>query len=227
MARNAVFFFGAFLLAALAGFWPTYFTRIREIPSWHAHAHGVLMLGWCLLLIVQGWLIRDRRGPVHRQLGKVSFLLFPLIVFSGFQVEHAALLREGGKYNLETLFFAYQVLALLGVFILAYVLAIAHRRTPPLHMRYMICTPLTMFDPVFARIFGVQFGVPFGSAQILTFAMIDGILLWLCYLDRNTPHRVFHKMLAVFLVVQIPTFFVYETSWWPRVVEAFVKLPLS
>jgi hypothetical protein len=226
MARNAVFFFIAFLLATFIAFWPTYLTRMEAVATWRVHAHGALMLGWCLLLIAQAWLIRDRRGPLHRKLGKLSYVLAPSIVISSMVVEHGSLVRAAGKYDPETLYFAYLIVALLSVFVLAYALAIFHRRTPALHMRYMICTPLTMLDPVFARIFDVRLGIGYPTGQIMSFAMIDAILLWLCYLDRNTPYRAFHRMLAAFLVVQVPTFFVYKTAWWPGIVSWFAGLPI-
>jgi hypothetical protein len=227
MARNVVFFFAAFLLATFIGFWPTYLTRMEAMASWRVHAHGALMLGWCLLLVAQAWLIRDRRGSLHRNLGKVSFLLVPLIVISSVVVEHDSLVRSAGKYDLEALFFAYLIVALLSVFLLAFTLAIVHRRTMALHMRYMICTPLTMFDPVFARILDVRLGITYPTGQMITFAMIDAILLWLCYLDRNTPYRAFHRMLAAFVVVQVPAFFIYRTAWWANAVAWFAALPIS
>lgn len=227
MARNVVFFFAAFLLAAFIGFWPTYFTRMEAVASWRVHVHGALLLGWCLLLIVQAWLIRDRRGSVHRRLGKASFLLAPLIVISSVLVEHGALVRAAGKYDPESLYFAYLVVALLVVFLLAFALAVIHRRTMALHMRYMICTPLAMFDPVFARILDVRLGIHYPAGQMITFTMVDAILLWLCYLDRNTPYRAFHGMLAAFVAVQIPAFFVYKTAWWLDVVAWFAGLPIS
>ena len=226
MARNVVFFFAAFLAAAFVGFWPTYFTRIGAIASWRVHAHGLLMLGWCLLLIAQAWLIRDRRGSLHRSLGKLSFLLAPLIVISSVAVEHGSLLRSTGKNVPESLFFAYLTTALVLIFALAFTLAIVYRRTAALHMRYMICTPLAMFDPVFARILDVRLGIGYPTGQLITFAVIDAILLWLCYLDRNTPYRAFQRMLAAFVAVQIPAFFIYKTTWWPNIVAWFVALPI-
>ena len=90
----------------------------------------------------------------------------------------------------------------------------------------MISTPLVMFDPVFARILGVQFGIGFGTGQMITFSCIDAILLRLCYLDRNTTFRVFPFMFVAFVLTQIPAFFVYKTTWWPAVATWFVGLPL-
>ena len=226
MARNAVLFFAAFLLSAIVGFWPTYFTRMEAMASWHVHAHGALLFGWCLLLIAQAWLIRDRRGAWHRALGKVSYLLAPLIVITTLVVEHGVLVRAAGQYNAETLYFAYVIPALLVPFVLAYGLAIVNRRTPALHMRYMICTPLTLVDPVFARILDVRFGIGFGPGQMITFAFVDAILVWLCLNDRHTKYRVFHKMLALFVLLQLPTFFFYKTAWWPGVVAWFAGLPI-
>jgi hypothetical protein len=227
MARNAVFYFVAFLASAFVGFWPTYFLRIGEIPSWRVHFHGALMLAWCLLLIAQAWLIRAQRRPWHRQLGKVSFVLVPLILLSSVVVEHASLVRDGAKISEESLFFAYLIIALLAAFVVAFALAIVHRKTVSLHMRYMICTPLAMLDPVFARILGVRFEIGYPTGQIVTFAMIDGILLWLCFLDRNTSYRAFHRMLAVYVVVQIPAFFLYKTTWWAESVAWFARLQIS
>ena len=226
MTRNAVFFFAAFLLSVLIGFWPTYFTRIGEMPSWRAHVHGALLFAWCVLLVAQAWLIRTQRRDLHRALGKISYLLIPLMVVSSLVVEHHALVRAAGKYDAETLFFLYMIFALLLQLILAYSLSMVNRHTPALHMRYMICTPLVMFDPVFARILGVQFGIGFGTGQMITFSCIDAILLWLCYLDRNTTFRVFPFMFVAFVLTQIPAFFVYKTPWWPAVARWFVGLPL-
>ena len=226
MARNAVFFFIAFLLAAIIGFWPTYFTRMGEMASWRVHAHGALLFGWCLLLIAQAWLIRDRRGAWHRALGKVSYVLAPLIVISTLVVEHGVLVKAAGKYNDETLYFAYVVVALLILFVLSYARAIAHRRTPALHMRYMMCTALTMVDPVFARIIDVRFGIGFGTGQMITYTLVDAILLWLAFNDRDTGYRVFPKMLVAFVLVQLPTFFLYKAAWWPAILAWFASLPM-
>ncbi len=226
MVRNAVFFFIAFLLAALIGFWPTYFIRMEQMASWRVHAHGAFLFGWLFLLIAQGWLIRNRRGAWHRALGKVSYVLAPLIVISALVVEHGVVVKAAGQYNDETLYFAYVIVALLLLFVLSYANAIIHRRTPALHMRYMLCTALVMVDPVFARIVDVRLGIGFGPGQMITYTLVDAILLWLAFNDRNTPYRVFPKMLVAFIVVQLPTFFLYKAAWWPDVVAWFAALPI-
>jgi len=220
MLRNTVFFFAAFFVAALLSFWPTYFIRLDAMPSWRQHVHGAFLFAWLLMLVAQAWLIRDRRGPLHRAVGKLSYLLAPLIIISGVVLELDSLRRAKTPLDAETLYFAYVVPVLLMWFTLSYGLAIVHRRTPALHMRYMICTGLVMFDPVFSRILDARLGIGFGAGQMITYTAVDLILLWLVWLDRQAPQRVFMRMLAAFVLLQLPTFFIYKTAWWAELVQA-------
>lgn len=47
------------------------------------HVHGIAMLLWVLLLMMQSWLIRSGRRTGHRFLGRSSLILAPVIVGSG------------------------------------------------------------------------------------------------------------------------------------------------
>ena len=80
--RNSVFFFALIPLFAIWGFWFTYFVRPSEELGTYDHIHGMAMIGWCLLLIVQSSLIRTNRRDIHRQVGKLSYVLAPLIIIS-------------------------------------------------------------------------------------------------------------------------------------------------
>lgn len=219
--QRSAFHFIALFAAALVGFWPTYFVRLGEIPSWRVHVHGALMFGWIAMLIAQACLIRWRRQDTHRALGKFSYVLAPLIVISGVVVERDSLVRLGGKINEEAYFFAYLVPALLLLFAVLYGLAMYHRKTPVKHMRYMIGTALVMIDPIFARILDVHMGIGFGAGQLITFALTDAILIVLAYADRRSGARTFPIILMGFLLFQVPAFVVCRMAWWPDVVRAF------
>lgn len=49
---------------------------------------------------------------------------------------------------------------------------------------------------------------------------------WLAFNDRDTGHRVFPTMLVAFVLVQLPTFFLYKAAWWPAIVGWFASLPI-
>jgi len=221
--RRAVFFFAALLLLALPAFWPSYLFPPKPIPETRVHLHGLFMVAWMVLLIVQGGLIRGGNRPLHRALGRVSYVLVPLIVASTLGVLH---LRLNQKIDAELLYFLYIILSLTAVFAFSYVMAMRNRATPAIHARYMICTALALVDPILGRFVFFHAGIEPPGMQAVTYAVVDAILLWLAYRDRGSGIRVFPFMLAVFVTVQIPTFFIFQLAWWPRFAQWLAALPL-
>lgn len=223
--RASVFYFFALLLLALAGFWPSYIAPKRYETDWHVHLHGVAMFLWVVLLVAQSGLIRAKANAVHRQLGKASYALVPAIVVSTLLLAHYRM-RQG--IDAQLLYFFYVQLSLLAVFVLSFALAIANRRTPALHMRFMVCAALTLVDPILARVFFFGAGIEPPLLQFLTYGIVDVILAALIAHDLKQSHRarVYPAMLAVFVASQAPTFFVFQTPAWRGFTEAFARLPL-
>ncbi len=225
MYRAAVFYFSGLLLLSIAAFWPTYFFPPKYETDWHVHLHGVAMFAWVLLLIAQAGLIRARRHDIHRQLGKISFALVPLMVASTLLM---AAYRLRQKIDIDTLYFLYLQLALIALLALAYGLAMARRRVPALHMRYMVCAALTLVDPIVARLLFIGLGMDYPEGQVITFALVDTILLALIWNDQRhgRPIRVYPAMLAIFVAVQVPTFFLYKSPAWREFAQWYAALPL-
>lgn len=92
------------------------------------------------------------------------------------------------------------------MFALAYALAIAWRHRMALHWRLMVCTGLTLVDPVVIRLMFWAQPVPAWNYQWLTFGLTDAVLLLLIWRERQAPsgRAVFPAMLAVFVVAQLP-----------------------
>jgi hypothetical protein len=221
--RRAVFFFAALLLLSIPAFWPSYLFPPKPIPEARVHLHGLLMLAWMLLLIIQGGLIRGGNRPLHRALGRISYVLVPLIVVSTLSVLH---LRLNQKIDAELLYFLYIILSLTAVFAFSWAMAMRNRATPAVHARYMICTALALVDPILGRVVFFHAGIEPPGMQVVTYALVDAILLWLAYRDRASGIRVFPFMLAVFVMVQIPTFFIFRLEAWPKFAQWLAALPL-
>lgn len=223
--RRSVFYVAGLLLLAIPAFWPTYLNPPKVEADWHVHVHGIAMFLWFALLITQTGLIRANGRSLHRSIGKLSYALVPVIVASTFLLANYRM-RQG--LNEELLYFFYLQVALMAVFVLAYSLAIRHRRTPAIHARYMLCTALAVLDPIVARILFNSLGTDYPWTQVATFGMVDAILLGLMLRDRREGNglRVFPVMLAVFVATQIPTFFLYKMSVWRAFTAGFAALPL-
>ncbi len=80
--QRSYIYFIIFFLFMIWGFWRTYFVKIHDQENYRMHAHGVTLILWTLMLIVQPYLIRTKRRPLHRAIGKFSYLLVPLMVFT-------------------------------------------------------------------------------------------------------------------------------------------------
>jgi hypothetical protein len=198
--RSYVIFI-AFFLFMMFAFWLTYFTRILEQDNYRMHMHGAALLLWCILLIVQPWLIRQKKFAQHRMLGKFSYFLIPVFLFTTIDLLHYRIAGQSG--TMITYFVALVVNALIA-FTIFYLLAIWHRKRPTTHARYMICTVFPLVTPVSDRIIHIHFpsilkylptieGNPI--APVIGFAIADLILLALCIWDWRA-----HKKVTVFPV---------------------------
>ncbi len=147
-------YFLVFFLFALVGFWFTYFTRLFDQENYRMHLHGISVILWCLMLIGQAYLIRINARPLHRTMGKFSYLLVPVILFSTMDLLHYKL-RDVVDPDPFALFFVALVLNALVVFLLFYGLAIYHRKQPTVHARFMVCTVFPMFTPITDRIINI------------------------------------------------------------------------
>ena len=225
MYRSSVFYFAALLALAIPAFWQTYFFPPKYETDWHVHLHGLAMFGWVVLMIVQAALIRARHPAIHRSLGKVSYGLMPLIVLSTLLL---AGYRLRQKIDVDTLYFLYVQLSLIAMLAVSWTLAMTNRRRPQVHMRYMACAALALVDPIVARILFFYGGMDFPATQVVTYGLVDAMLVALALHDRanNPAIRVYPRMLGLFVIAQLPTFFLYKLPAWQAFAEGYAALPL-
>ena len=225
MYRATPFWFLALLLLAIPAFWPSYFFPKKYETDWHVHFHGIVMFLWMLLLIVQATLVATRSFAAHRALGRTSFVLVPLIVVSTLLLAHY---RMRAGLNRELLYFFAVQVGLLIQFVIAYSAAMLNRRTTAMHMRFMSCTALALVDPILARLLAIHFGIEPPLLQLITYGVIDAILLVLIVWDRvqGAYTRAYEFMLVVFVATQVPTFYALASKQWLAFTQAFARLPL-
>jgi hypothetical protein len=144
---NSASYFIGLLLVAVVAFWPSYLSTLST-ASGYTHLHAVTAATWMLMLVVQPLAIRNRQLGWHRALGRASYAVAPLVVISMVLLAHSKMPNAPAS---ELPGF-YVPLSLAGLFALSYVLAIINRRTIALHARFMVCTALTLIDPVGVRL---------------------------------------------------------------------------
>lgn len=218
-----------FILAALVvvvGFFPSYFKRLAVTDSAH-HLHGITATLWIMLLIIQPFLYREGNIKWHRKIGKVSFVLVPLVIVGGLNMVHLMLI---GKTNYPPII-PYQLAFIdfftLLQFLLFYVLAIVRRRDIQHHARYMVCTVLGPLIPALTRmLFLIPFIDNFDKSLNISYFIIEVVLLLLLLDDKRTGKiRLPYKLaLALFAVQHLLMNFAAQWEWWRNLMDAFAGL---
>lgn len=227
--KNSFPFFVLIPLFAVWGFWPTYFEGVIRPITAYDHAHGIAMFAWCFMLIMQSFLMRQRKRSLHRSLGRISYVLVPFIAVSTLMLANQQLKARG--LTGEGLYILMLQITILAQFLVFYSLAIKNRKRSDVHARYMVCTALPLIDPIFARIliFNVFSGDYAANSQYYTYAFTDLILLALVIWDWRSSGRkdVFLPMLFVIIALQLPAFLFVGTPAWMSFASWYIELPLS
>ena len=209
------------MLLTLAGFYPTYiskfpaFERVTNVQ----HFHGAMMMIWFSLLIVQPFLIGYKKHDVHRTLGKLSYVVVPVVLYSIFLAAQHEYYRDRTRLTEnESLAGLSLDISSLIAFGVCYVLAIISRRNTSLHMRYMIGTALIIMGPGIMRIIAVYdvFGdISFPTVVLYTYLICAGIGVGLLAYDltQGKPYKPY--LVAVGLTVGIYLIYLNRMSaWW-------------
>jgi hypothetical protein len=230
--RNSGYFFVGVLGLALLAFWPQYLSRLAGGGiSGYVHFHAVVMALWLGLLIVQPFLLRAGRRRLHRALGALSYGLAPAIVVAGILMAHAVLVRDGEDDFAGAGATLYLPLSMIALFAVTYKLAIAYRKAPALHARFMICTCLGLVDPITGRVLAFYFA-PLDHPlyyQVVSFVLTAGALSVLIFAERRQRRGrgVFPAMLGATALVYGLWFTLAQSTAWLGVARWFRGLPLT
>jgi len=158
---------GIVLLIVLAnvGFYKTY---IRHFPGFEdytrpdgrqfhfyriMHFHGMMMMGWLLMLLVQPILILKGKIKLHRMVGRLSYVLAPLVLLTMYLVTRAALDPVVAPEQQAAVVARRMALdvPLIIFFAILYILAIVYKHRTALHSRFMVSTAFMLIGPPLSR----------------------------------------------------------------------------
>ncbi|MCR9065306.1 MAG: hypothetical protein NXI00_15135 [Cytophagales bacterium] len=161
----------------------------------YIHLHAFIASVWILMLIIQPILILKKKNALHRQIGKASYVVFPLLILS-FVPQILRILAS--DYSKFVFFPLSDSIALL----LFYVLAIKHRRQMAKHMRYMIGTAIVFLGPTIGRIGPTFLGLSEKLTQNIQYSIIYLLLALLIFRDRrnNKNFRPYINILGVWIL---------------------------
>jgi|KBSMisStaDraftv2_1062788.scaffolds.fasta_scaffold398560_1 hypothetical protein len=221
--------FFIFILALIT--WGFYKTYIIFFPSFTGfnnvqHFHGAMMMTWMIFLIVQPLLIRSDKVTIHRAIGKLSYVIAPLLIVSIFLASRMVYQRTEPVLPHEEKIagIALSIPFLVG-FAILYSLAIINRKNTYMHMRYMIGTSFLMIAPGFGRGLIVYYNNSLQDAvnysNYLVFAIAGGLMI--NDIIKKRSYTAFAVVLSIFILLHLTWNYRYS-GVWQSIGEGFAKI---
>lgn len=212
----AIFIVFGFLQFALRGF-----VDPLAAPFW-VHLHGVAMLGWLALLIVQPTLVSRDNLALHRRLGWVGAALAIFITCLGIFTGVASLvLNRFPPFFTPPYFLALTTVEAL-VFGLMVWVAVRRRHTTAWHRRLMVGATIVILEPALGRVLPLPLmigwsDIPIGLIQL-------GVVGIIALYDRRTLGRVHPATKAIAAIVIAVRATIYLLSMTPPVIALAERL---
>ncbi len=215
------------LPVTLLAFWPGYLMRLDDSP-WQVHFHGVTGFAWFLLLIGQSVLASRREFVLHRKLGKVTYLLAPLVVLGGFLVLYTMGVR-GNSPDVSPFFetFVYRLafIDLVGNlhFAAAVILALVYKKNVALHSRFMLSSVIPLLFAVFSRFYNFD---SFWATTDASFITAELIVLALIVYDHRHGGIRFPWVLALGVLLLQHVMFrpIGDVAAWQAIFDSYWQL---
>ncbi len=226
-SRISLFF--VFVLALITwGFYKTYLIFFPSFTGFNnvQHFHGAMMMIWMGFLIAQPLLIRSGKVTIHRAIGKLSYVIAPLLIVSIFLVSRMVYHRpEPGVPHEEKIAMIALSIPFLFGFAIFYSLAIINRKETYKHMRYMIATSFLMIAPGLGRALILNYNMTLHDSvnycNYLVMAIAGGLMI--NDIIKKRPWSPFAVVLVVFIVMHLAWNY-RNSALWQSIGEGFAKI---
>lgn len=218
LQNNIGYLFIGIWLYALVGFYKTYTIFFPAFKGfhWEQHFHGLMLMSWFAMLIVQPFLIKYGKNKTHRALGKAGYILAPLVCYSIFLVTKMVYYREIINRPEDSVLAQLSLdIPTIFIFGLFFCLAMINRHKSYVHMRYMIGTLLLMIGPGLGRALIIFGGISFPTSVTAVYYVSEIIALFLLLNDFRKGNNIkpFLTILIILLINHLCWGFQNSTLW--------------
>ena len=223
---SGYYFLGLVVLIIL-GFWPSYFSKFFSGTNdykFYFHFHATMMLLWLTALIAQPILIRKKKLPLHRLIGKISYFLFPLVIIAVLLLAHSRRTVNSDDLGISLLVPFKDII----IMVIAYGIAIRHRRNIDLHARGMVVTGIVFIEPALSRLLAHVIG-PSLTSYLVTIGIIYALLIGLIIREwrQKRGRWVFPLVLGLYIIMHAILVFDVQIAPWNAFARWFETLPIT
>lgn len=226
-----------FIPLTIIGFYPTYFSKLFSgVPSIY-HIHAFFMILWIILAILQPYLIYQKKTKQHKLLGKISYILMPLVLLTAwmmmrhsyFNYIHTAIekLPAGSMVTEQIMITAANNLKigiLYGLSLaLFYSLAVYYRKKMAYHATFMLAATLSLTGPTLDRAIYpllVKYELPINDF-VISFLAIDLLLLALLIYQKNKGSKTYAALFSILFYIswQVLFYLLPAMKIWKWIVD--------
>ena len=179
-----------------------FFPRFGGV-GWEVHFHLLTIAAWLVMLITQAFLAAKGLIERHKRIGRLSYLLVPLIVVGFMAVTNYGQLRHKEAALLGASFFDG------GAFLVFYALAIAYRRNTAYPSRYMMLTAVPFINPTLGRAIAPEVSATVELLLIISLLIAARI--------RKTAWQPY--LVALLVLIGLTMLIVYVSVIEPSIIE--------
>jgi hypothetical protein len=193
--RNLGYVFALLIPLTFLGFYKTYFMHFPsgKAGGFYDHLHATTASLWLFTLIAQPLLIRYKKVSLHKTLGKLSYIIFPLLILS-----FIPQMMKSYQSNSPIINPTFDIVLLL----LFYYRAMKNVHDVTVHMRYMIGTALIFIGPTLGRICGMWLELGRALSIIIPYGGTILLLIVLIYWDKTNGRNYlpYKTILGAFVI---------------------------
>ena len=221
------------------GFYKTYISHFPKFKDYNVpgrgiihfsaiiHFHGMMMIGWFLMLLVQPILILKGKMKLHRLAGRLSYVLAPLVLLSMYLVIHSSLhraLAQDAQIATVARRMALDVPSII-FFAVLYLLAIFYIHKPALHSRFMCGTAFILISPALSRTLRVYLDATRDGSIDISRNIVVVVVAVITIVDSWRTKRIspFALVLA-FLVLNKIIWNIRDTLFWHTIGNVIAKM---
>jgi len=229
--NNVGYFAIALLVISILGFWPSYFSKFFDGTddfNFYYHFHLAIALLWIALLILQPFLIKKKKVALHKRIGKLSYIILPLLIISVILLKHSTTNPEIIKGLGASLWF---VIKHSVIILVMFTIAMRYSKNMQIHARAMIAIGIEFLEPGWARfIFNTLLPKPdFYLGLGISVTTMYALVVYLIIKERNQSSG--RWVFPLFLLMSIPfhllIFYEISFDFLDSFAEWFYKLPIT
>lgn len=214
-------FFSLVTIISLAGFYSSYWSKFPRLGEFKnlIHIHFLAFTCWLILIVIHPILIMRKKFKLHRQLGRFSYLLAPILVLTIILLTKEKFIREFAESESSAAMTAFIAFVDISSFSTFYLIAIFKKSNIRWHVAFIIAATLIVLNPGLSRILNqISPGLGLLTAVLIPF-LVPGIVL---IIEKIKYKRAILKspyfliiiiwMIEILLFIAIP-----PTDFWKNI----------